>query len=140
MIIASAGNGVVKEAALYVSGGNIIYITFLLSILIHNKNLKNMHNLWSVNSTSRNYPREMIMDIQGFPYKDIILGVLLISKNYKPPMLPITGEKFKKFQYSHSVEYQTLQMMEKHKAFSIARLESRLYEGVCSNLFVGFFF
>lgn len=47
------------------------------------------------------------MDIQGFPYKDIILGALLRSKDYKTLMLPVTRDKLKKkkFQYSHSVEY-----------------------------------
>lgn len=52
----------VKEAALYVPGQKIIYTTFLLSILIHIKNLYDAHNFWSVDSTSRNCPREIIMD------------------------------------------------------------------------------
>lgn len=40
MVTASAGSGVVKEAAWYVPGGNIIYIAFLLSIPIHIKTFK----------------------------------------------------------------------------------------------------
>lgn len=51
------------------------------------------------------------MDIQGFPYKDIILGALLRSKDYKTLMLPVTRDKLKKKNSSIATQLNTEQTL-----------------------------